>query len=417
MSRLMASEALQSQLPFGLEEIEAAARRIQGAVVRTPTIYSNALSDRLGARIYVKFENLQHTGAYKERGALNKLLLMDPATRARGVIAASAGNHAQALAYHARRLGVPAVIVMPRPTPIVKVSQTEGHGAEVVLHGELFDEAYAEALRLASKRALTFVHPFDDYQVMAGQGTVALELLADAPDIDTLVVPVGGGGLICGTSVAARALRPGLEVIGVEAELYPSMYGSFAGIRDLACAGDTIAEGIAVKAPGKLTAPLVRALVSEMLLVRERDIEAAISLLVAVEKTVVEGAGGAGLGAMLADPDRFRGRNVGLILTGGNIDTHLLANVLLRDLARSGRMTRLRIELQDRPGALVAVMELFSEHQVNVVEVSHQRVFTDLPAKDAAIDVECEARDPEQIARLTETLRARGYKVQPVAIG
>lgn len=412
----MATRASPSDLPFGLAEIEAAARRIAGAVVRTPTILSRALSDRLGATVYVKFENLQHTGAYKERGALNKLLLMDAETRARGVIAASAGNHAQALAYHARRLGVPAVIVMPKPTPIVKVSQTEGHGAEVVLHGELFDEAYAEALRLADERGLTFVHPFDDYEVMAGQGTVALEMLADAPDIDMLVVPIGGGGLISGISVAAKTLKPGIALIGAEAALYPSMYGAFSGKDGMACAGDTIAEGIAVKAPGRLTSPIIRALVDDILLVAERDIEAAVSLLVAAEKTVVEGAGGAGLGAVLGDPERFRGRTIGLVLSGGNIDTHLLANVLLRELARSGRMTRLRIELQDRPGALVAVMKLFSDHQVNVVEVLHQRIFTTLPAKDAAIEVECEARDPDQIARLTERLRAQGYKVRPVTI-
>jgi threonine dehydratase len=411
----MATPGPLAQLPFGLAEVEAAAARIRGAVVRTPTLLSRTLSDRLGATVWLKLENLQHTGAYKERGALNKLLLMDPATRARGVIAASAGNHAQALAYHARRLGVPAVIVMPEPTPIVKVSQTEGHGAEVVLHAEMFDEAYAEALRIAEARGLTFVHPFDDHEVMAGQGTVALELLADAPDIDTLIVPIGGGGLISGIAIAARALKPDIGLIGVEAELYPSMYGAF-GRPQLPCAGDTIAEGIAVKAPGKLTAAIINALVDDIVLVPERDIEAAIALLVAAEKTVAEGAGAAGLAAMLADPTRWRDRTVGIVVSGGNIDPHLLANVLLRDLARSGRMTRLRIELQDRPGALVAVMKLFSDHQVNIIEVYHQRVFTHLPAKDAAIDVECEARDAEQIARLTEALIARGFAVRALPI-
>ena len=411
----MATVAPLSGLPIGLADVEAAARRIQGAVVRTPTLLSRTLSERTGATIYVKFENLQHVGAYKERGALNKLLLMDEATRARGVIAASAGNHSQALAYHASRLGVPAVIVMPASTPTIKVSQTESHGAEVILHGEMYDDAHQEALRIAEARDLTFVHPFDDFEVMAGQGTVALELLADAPDVDTLVVPIGGGGLISGVGVAAKGLRPRIGLIGVQAELYPSMYAKFARA-SLPCQGDTIAEGIAVKAPGMLTAGVINQLVDDIVLVAERDIERAIVLFVEAEKTVAEGAGATGLAALLAYPDRFRGRTVGLVLTGGNIDTHLLANVLLRDLARSGRMTRLRIQLQDRPGALAAVMKLFDAHKVNIVEVYHQRVFTSLPAKDAAIDVECEARDAAQLDRLADALHAEGFKVHPVAI-
>ena len=402
-------------LPLGLSDIQAAAERIAGAVVRTPTLLSRTLSERTGATIWVKFENFQHVGAYKERGALNKLLLMDEATRARGVIAASAGNHSQALAYHAARLGVPALIVMPASTPTIKVSQTEGHGAEVILFGDMYDDAHEEALRVAEARGLTFVHPFDDFEVMAGQGTVALELLADAPDVDLLVVPIGGGGLISGVGVAAKGLRPGIELIGVQAELYPSMYAKFARAK-MPCAGDTIAEGIAVKAPGTLTAGIINQLVDDILLVPEREIERAIALYVEAEKTVAEGAGATGLAALLAYPDRFRGRKVGLVLTGGNIDTHLLANVLLRDLARSGRMTRLRIQLQDRPGALAAVMKLFDVHKVNIVEVYHQRVFTSLPAKDAAIDVECEARDAAQLDRLADALHAEGFKVHPVAI-
>jgi threonine dehydratase len=402
-------------LPISLADIEAAAARIEGAVVRTPTMLSRVLSERTGATVHVKFENLQHTGAYKERGALNKLLLMDEALRARGVIAASAGNHSQALAYHASRLGVPATIVMPASTPTIKVSQTEGHGAEVILHGEMFDDAYAEALRIATERELTFVHPFDDLDVIAGAGTVALELLADAPDVDTLIVPIGGGGLISGIAAAARALKPDIQMVGVQAELYPSMYAKFTR-SNLPCAGDTIAEGIAVKAPGMLTSGIINQLVDDIVLVPERAIESAISLLVESEKTVVEGAGATGLAALLAYPERFAGRTVGLVITGGNIDTHLLANVLLRELARSGRMTRLRISLQDRPGALAAVMKLFDEHRVNIVEVYHQRVFTSLPAKDAAIDVECEARDAAQLERLSEALRAAGFAVHPVAI-
>lgn len=411
----MARAAPQEDLPIGLADVEAAAKRIGAAVMRTPTVASRALSEASGAEVFLKLENLQHTGAYKERGALNKLLLMPSDTRARGVITASAGNHAQAVAYHARRLGVPAVIVMPRPTPIVKISQTESHGAEVVLHGELFDESFAEACRLAEERGLTFVHPFDDPEVIAGQGTVALEMFADVPDLDLLLVPIGGGGLISGISTVAKALRPDVEIVGVQAELYPSMYAQLAQ-ESLPCAGDTIAEGIAVKTPGLLTFEIIRRLVADVLLVPEAEIEAAISLLVQAEKTVAEGAGAAALGALLAHPERLRGRTVGLVLTGGNIDAHLLANVLLRDLARSGRMTRLRIELQDRPGALNMVIEMFGRHQVNVIEVYHQRIYTRLPAKDAAIEVECEARDVAQIARLTAALREGGFVVRPVAV-
>jgi threonine dehydratase len=411
----MASAAQPVTLPIGLNEIEAAARRIEGEVFRTPTTPSRALSERVGSNVFVKFENLQHAGSFKERGALNKLLLMDETTRSRGVISASAGNHAQAVAFHARRLGVPAVIVMPESSPTVKIGQTEGHGAEVVLHGELFDEAHTEAARLAEARGLTFVHPFDDLEVIAGAGTVGLELLTDAPDLDAVVVPIGGGGLIAGVGIAAKAIRPEIEIIGVQTELYPSMFAKFSR-QSLACGGDTIAEGIAVKAPGILTSGIINHIVDEIMLVPERDIEAAISLLVQAERTVAEGAGAAGLAALLGNPQRFRGRRVGLILSGGNIDAHLLANVLLRDLARSGRMTRLRIEVQDRPGQLHAVMKLFSDHQVNIVEVYHQRIFTSLPAKDTAIDVECEARDAEAIRRLIDALHAEGFAVHPVSI-
>ncbi len=411
----MATPAPVPDLPLNLADIEAAARRIEGAVLRTPTILSRALSERLGATVHLKLENLQHVGSFKERGALNKLLLLDERTRARGVIAASAGNHSQAVAYHARRLGVPAVIVMPQSTPIVKIAQTESHGAEVRLFGDIFDDCYGEATRLADERGLTFIHAFDDLEVMAGQGTVALELLADLPNLDALVVPIGGGGLIAGIGAAAKALRPDIEVIGVQAELCPSMFAKFSR-QNLPCAGDTIAEGIAVKAPGLLTSGIINHIVDDILLVPERDIEQAIGLLVRLQKTVAEGAGAASLAAMLAHPERLKGRNVALVVTGGNIDTHLLANVLLRDLARSGRMTRLRIEIQDRPGALAAVMTMFSDHKVNIVEVNHQRIFTRLPAKDATVDVECEARDAAAITRLTAALEEEGFRVHPVAI-
>jgi threonine dehydratase len=404
-----------SDLPVSVDDIMAAAKRIEGAVVRTPTLLSRTLSELTGTTIYVKFENLQFTASYKERGALNKLLQMDEATRSRGVIAASAGNHAQAVAYHGRRLGAPVTIVMPEPTPIIKVMQTEGHGAAIILHGELFDEAYAHARQLEAERGLTFVHPFDDPQIIAGQGTVALEMLADVPDLDVLVVPIGGGGLMSGVGVAAKALKPDIELIGVQAELYPSMYCKVTGTQ-LPSSGDTLAEGIAVKSPGVVTSQIITALVDEILLVPERAMETAVSLLLQIEKTVAEGAGGAGLAAFLAHPERLKGRKTGIIVTGGNIDTRLLATVLLRDLARSGRLARLRIQLQDRPGALFSVIRLFEQHQINILEVYHQRLFTALPAKGLYTDIECEARDAAQIQGLIDALRANGFNVHPVEI-
>ena len=402
-------------LPVSLDDIRAAAARIEGSVVRTPTMLSQTLSQLTGATIYVKFENLQFTAAYKERGALNKLLLMDEATRSRGVIAASAGNHAQALAYHGRRLGIPVTIVMPKPTPTIKVMQTEGHGATIVLHGELFDEAYARALELEQERGLTFVHPFDDPEIIAGQGTVALEMLEQAPEIDTLVVPVGGGGLNSGIRIASKALRPEIELIGVQAELYPNKYFRITR-NELPSSGDTIAEGIAVKAPGVVTSGILEQIVDEILLVPERDIETAVSLFLQIEKTVAEGAGAAGLAALLRHPERLKGRNVGLIVTGGNIDTRLLATVLLRDLARAGRLARLRIQLQDRPGALFSVITLFEKHQINIIEIYHQRLFTTLPAKGLYTDIECEARDAAHLKRLIDELQAQGFNVHPVEI-
>ena len=409
----MASAAPKDQLPISLADIQAAEKRIAGAVIRTPTTHSRTLSEITGANVYLKFENQQFTAAYKERGALNKLLLMDKARRERGVIAASAGNHAQGLAYHGKRLNIPVTIVMPMPTPIIKVMQTEGHGAEIVLHGETFDEAYARALELAEERALTFVHPFDDLEIIAGQGTVALEMLADAPEIDTLVVPVGGGGLMSGMGIAARALRNDVELVGVQADLYPSMYSRLRG-DELPSSGDTLAEGIAVKEPGLITSKILEGIVDDMVLVPESSIEYALSLLLQIEKTVVEGAGATGLAALLEHPEKFKGKNVGLILSGGNIDTRLLANVLLRDLVRSGRLARLRIQLQDRPGALFHVARLFDKHQVNIIEVSHQRIFTALPAKGLFADIECEARDPEHLDRLVQDLKQEGFPVRPV---
>ena len=402
-------------LPISLADVEAAARAIEGAVVETPCLRSQTLSQLTGADVWLKFENLQFTAAYKERGALNKLLSLTAEERARGVIAASAGNHAQGLAYHARRLGIPATIVMPKFAPVVKVQQTEGHGAHVVLFGESFDEASAHSHELAAKRGLVYVPPFDDALVMAGQGTVGLEMLDAVPDLDTLIVPIGGGGLISGIATVAKARNAAIEVIGVQAELYPSMHSLLRGETRI-CDGDTLAEGIAVKVPGKLTAQVVRALVDDILLVGERDLEHAVSLLLTIEKTVVEGAGAAGLAALLTNPRRFRGRKVGLVLCGGNIDTRLLANVLLRELARSGRLARLRIRLKDRPGQLFEVARIFDQQQVNILEVYHQRVFTNLPAKGLVTDIECETRDRDHLDRLVEALRAAGYDVRMVEL-
>ena len=396
-------------------DVRAAAERIAGAIVRTPTMHSKTLSKIAGAEIWLKFENQQFTAAYKERGALNALLLMDEERRSRGVIAASAGNHAQGLSYHGTRLGVPVTIVMPRTTPTVKIMQTEAVGGKVVLEGETFDEANAYARSMERQLGLTFVHPFDDPNVAAGQGTVALEMLEDAPEIETLVIPIGGGGLISGMGTVAKAHAPPIEVIGVQPQLFPSMYGKIKG-EVLPCGGDTLAEGVAVKEPGAFTSRVVERVVDDIVLVSESDLEAAVALLLQIEKTVVEGAGAAGLAAVLAHPGRFAGKKVGLVLTGGNIDTRLLANVLLRDLARSGRLARLRISLQDRPGALLKVMQEFEAHNINILEIFHQRIFTDLPAKGLVTDIECEARDRAQLDKLVAALRAKGYAVSQVEL-
>ena len=405
-----------STLPsFDYEDVKAAHDRIKGRVVHTPTLKSITLSELSGAEVFLKFENLQFTAAYKERGALNALLLMDESKRKAGVIAASAGNHAQGLAYNAKNLDIPATIVMPSTTPMVKVEQTRGHGAEIVIFGGNYDEAYAHAMLLAEKRGLTYIHAFDDPDVAAGQGTVAIEMLEAVPDLDRMIVPIGGGGLFSGMATAADAIKPGIKMTGVQAALYPSMYAKLNG-RTMTAGGDTLAEGIAVRNPSEFTAGIIRKYVDEILLVSEAQLESAVSLLLQIEKTVVEGAGAAGLAALLANTEKFKGERVGLVLCGGNIDTRLLANVLLRDLARSGRLARLRLHLRDQPGALYNVVKQFAEHEVNIIEVYHQRVFTNLPAKGLITDIECEAKDREQLEGLITDLNKAGYDVRQVEL-
>lgn len=398
-----------AQLPVTFEMIEAACLNIEGALEATDCDRSRTLSQMFGAEVWLKRENLQFTGSFKERGALNRLLALSEEERAKGVIAMSAGNHAQGVAYHAHRLGIPAVIVMPEPTPTVKVENTRGHGATVILQGTQLEEAAEFAHRYGREHGLTFVHPYDDPLVIAGQGTIAIEMLSEVPDLDVLVVPIGGGGLISGMAIAAKSINPKIEVIGVQARLYPSMYNAIRG-EDLPMRGDTLAEGIAVKSPGKVTTPLVRDFVDDILLVSEVQLERAVSLLIGIEKTVVEGAGAAGLAAMIAQPERFKGRKVGLVLCGGNIDTRLLASVLTRELARQGCLTQLTIDIPDRPGQLATVSKAIADAEANVVEVYHQRVFTELPAKGAELHVVIETRDRAHLQRVIEALHACGYE-------
>ena len=391
-----------------LQDIRAAAHALGDSVVRTPCLYSRTLSAITGAHIHLKFENHQFTASFKERGALNKLLSLSPEQRARGVIAASAGNHAQGVAYHARRLGVPAVIVMPRYTPGVKVVHTRGHGAEVILHGEVFDDAKTHARLLAAERGLVMVHPYDDEKVIAGQGTIALEMLQAWPDLEVLVVPIGGGGMIAGMTVAARGIKPGIEVVGAETLRFPSMYCAVKGTRP-EFGGTTIADGIAVKEPGALALPIVREQVSDVLLVDEGDIEQAIVLLLEIEKTVVEGAGAVGLAAVLAHAQRFRGRKVGLVLCGGNIDPLMLADIIERGMVRTGRLTRLTVELRDLPGALARVTAILAEQNANIEEIFHQRAFTNLPVQTVEVDFVLETRDREHVQQVIQALAAAGF--------
>jgi threonine dehydratase len=367
------------------------------------------LSALTAAEVYVKYENLQVTNSFKDRGALNKLASLSASERARGVIAMSAGNHAQAIAYHASRLGIPATIVMPVTTPFVKVEATQAHGAEVVLEGETVAEAQLRAETIARERGLTFVHPYDDPLVIAGQGTIALEMLEDAPDLDALVVPIGGGGLIAGTAIAARARKPTIEIVGAEAALYPSFWNALHG-ENRALGGATLAEGIAVKNVGVLALPIVRQLVSEIILVDEAHLERAVNAYLTLQKTMAEGAGAAGLAAMLVEPEKFRGRKIGLILCGGNIDARILASVMVRELERESRIVAFRLTIPDQPGVLGQIATRLGQLGANILGVEHRRLFLDVPAKGAKLDVTVETRDRAHGERIFKVLTDDGFQ-------
>ena len=392
-----------------LDAIRAAAARIQGAVERTPFLRSRTLSRLTGCELYLKFENLQFTASFKERGALNKLLSLSDAERKRGVIAMSAGNHAQAVAYHASRLGIPAVIVMPKGSPNTKIKNTQVHGAHVVLEGESLHEAGAHARELAKRDNLVFVHPYEDPLIIEGQGTVGLEMLEAVPELDMLVVPVGGGGLIAGIATAARALKPGIRVVGVESKTYPSMHQRLAGL-PIKVGGDTIAEGIAVKDVGDIAFGIIRKEVEEVLVVPEETIERAVMALIEIEKTVAEGAGAAGLAALLEHPQRFAGKKVGLPISGGNIDSRVLASVLMRGLVRDQRLVRLRVTMPDVSGSLAKVAQIIADAGGNIVEVIHQRIFGTSSVKSPEVEFLIETRDREHTDALARALADKGVK-------
>ncbi len=395
---------------IGLSDIEAAAARLAGQVLQTPCLESRTLSQITGAQVYLKFENLQYTASFKERGAFNKLAQLTPEERARGVIAMSAGNHAQGVAYHAQRLGLRAVIVMPRFTPGVKVERTRGFGAEVVLHGDTLEEARAHARTLAAEQGLTFVHPYDDDAIIAGQGTVGLEMLRAQPELDVLAIAVGGGGLIGGVAAAAKAIMPDIEIIGVQTRRFPAMVNAVTGSH-WPQGANTIAEGIAVGAPGERTLELAQRYVDDWLLVDEEDIEQAIVLLLEIEKTLVEGAGAAGLAAVLRHPVRFAGRQVGLVLCGGNIDPLLLASIIERGMVRAGRLVRLVVSTRDLPGQLARIAAVVAEAGANIDQVHHQRAFTLLAAQSVEIELVLQTRGPAHVEQVMQALLAAGFEV------
>jgi threonine dehydratase len=407
-----------TDLPVTIADVRRAEAAIAGAVARSPLVRAAVLSEMAGCEVWLKLETVHPTGSFKERGALNKLLTLTEAERRTGVVAMSAGNHAQGVAYHASRLGIPATIVMPGGTPFTKIDRTEALGAKVLLKGEGLTDAREAADGLARERGLVFVHPYDDPAIIAGQGTVALEMLDQHPGLDTLIVPVGGGGLISGAAVAAKAIMPDIDIVGVQSALYPSMYRVLRGIDPgLPTVGTTLAEGIAVKEPGVLTRRIVAELVGVVRLVTERQLEAAVELLVERQKLVVEGAGAAAVAALLAEPERFRGRQVGIILTGGNIDARLLASLLMRGLVRGGRLVRLRSELPDVPGVLSKVAGVIGGLGGNVVEVHHQRLFHDTAARRAELDVVIETQNPRHVDTIVDALVAAGYPTRLLSTG
>jgi len=395
-----------------IDDVERAALRLEGQVLRTPCVESRTLSQIVGAQVFLKFENLQFTASFKERGACNKMAqLSEDGAALKGVIAMSAGNHAQGVAYHAQRLGIPATIVMPRFTPGVKIERTRGFGARVVLHGDSLEAARAHAYELAEREGLAFVHPYDDDDIIAGQGTVALEMLEEVPDLDALVVSVGGGGLIAGMAVAARARKPGIEIIGVQTARFPAMVNAVKGTRHEG-GTSTIAEGIAVGAPGERTRELIARLVDDLVLVDEGDIEQAVLMLLEIEKTLVEGAGAAGLAALIRHPERFRGRRVGLVLSGGNIDPLLLAAIIERGMVRAGRLARLQVSARDVPGSLARITATVAEAGANIDEVHHQRAFTMLAAQNVDIELVLQTRGREHLAAVIDALHHAGFEAE-----
>jgi len=391
-----------------IDDIRAAAGLLDGQIVKTPTVHSAPLSTLLDATIYLKLETLQRTGSFKDRGACVKLERLSPKQKKAGVIAMSAGNHAQGVAYHAQRLGIPATIVMPEGTPFTKVVRTQAFGAHIELFGATVQEAKPHADAIAKREGLTFVHPYDDADIIAGQGTIALEMLAAQPDLECLVVPIGGGGLVSGVGLAAKALKPGIELIGVEAELFPSMYQTLNGL-PATSGGETLAEGIAVKTPGKKTAEIAREVVDDIVVVNEAAIEAAVQTMLETGKVLAEGAGAVGLAAVMEHTERFAGRTLGLPVCGANIDSRILASILLRGMIRAGRMVRLRVEIKDAPGALGQIADQIGKTGGNIVEVFHQRMFYDVPVKQADLDIIVETRDSQHVEQIMRQLQASGY--------
>jgi threonine dehydratase len=395
-------------LKVTIADIEAARRVIEGVVLRTPMLPAPKLSALTGAEVYVKYENLQVTNSFKDRGALVKLASLSEAECKRGVITMSAGNHGQAVAYHAARLGIPSTIVMPVTTPFVKIAATRSHGAEVVLHGDSVAEAQARCEQIQAQRSLVLVHPYDDYRVVAGQGTIALEMLEDVLDLGVLVFPIGGGGLIAGNAIAGRAKNPAIEIIGAEAALYPSIWNALRG-ENRPLGGPTLAEGIAVKNVGKLTLPIIRELVADIILVDEAELERAVNAFLTLQKTMAEGAGAAGLAAMLAKPDAFKGKKVGLVLCGGNIDPRVLASIMVRELERENRIVSFRLSIPDQPGVLGIIATRIGGLGANILEVDHRRLFLDVPAKGAKLDVTIESRDAAHADEIMQALAGDGY--------